>query len=229
MFGIRLAALVTLLTLTGVARAAVIFSDSFENPTNTMNWQVYWPTYGQWSSQTGTGVEIQTSGVVIDAFDGDQYVELDSDDQRGGGDASLGKNSSMTRELDLLAGRYQLEWYYQPRTSRSNDNVIRVYLDGASDALFTHQLGFENGIRGSGTDWERIVYDFSVDGLDNRYALTFRADGTANEYGGFIDMVTLRRVEPGTGQDTGVPGPCVLSLVLIGASALAVGSVRRCG
>lgn len=197
----------------GLASAAtVIFTDSFENPVNTQNWQVY-QNFGNWSATTGTGIEIQTSGVVVNAHDGNQYVELDSDPSRGG--VGSATNSSMTRKLNLAAGAYELVWYYQPRTNTPNDNFLGVYLDGASDALMTNLLGSENGTGANG--WQQIKYSFSVDGTDNLYALTFSAGGIQNKLGGFIDSVTLSQV----------PVPAAGFLLLGGIGGLAAFKRRK--
>lgn len=199
------------------AAGTVVFTDSFEVPVNTQNWQVY-QNFGEWASSAPgtTGIEIQTSGVVVSAQDGNQYVELDSDPSRGGiGGAAT--NSSMTRTLDLTAGIYELEWYYQPRTNTPNDNLLTVYLDGASDALMTNEIGSENGTGQNG--WDKITYSFSVDGTDNLYALTFAAGGIENKLGGFIDNVTLTNVSQ-------VPIPAAGFLLLGGLAGLA-GLKRR--
>lgn len=198
----------------GLASAAtVIFADSFENPVNTMDWQVY-EDFGDWKSSTGTGIEIQTSGVVVNAHNGNQYVELDSDPTRGGGGGSA-TNSSMTRKLNLGAGAYELVWYYQPRTNTTNDNYLGVYLDGASDTLMSNLIGFEDGTGANG--WQQIKYSFSVDGTDNLYALTFAAGGIENKLGGFIDSVTLSQV----------PVPAAGFLLLGGLGGLAAFKRRK--
>ncbi len=188
--------------------AATIFTDSFESPENTNNWQVYPDKFGDWFSDIGTGIEVQTSGVVVQAQDGDQYIELDSDSARGGDGSASTTNSSMTRTVNLVAGTYLLEWYYQPRTNTLGDNIIDVYLAGASESLLTNMIDSANGAGRSG--WEKRSATFTVDGLDNDYALTFIANGRENTLGGFIDNVTLSQV----------PLPAGLPLLLVGAAAL---------
>lgn len=198
----------------GSAQAGVVFTDSFENPTNSRNWQVY-QSFGDWTASSGRGIEIQQSGVVVNAHTGNQYVELDSDPSRGGANSGS-TNSSMTRSLDLMAGTYVLEYYYQPRTNSAGDNLINVFLDGASDALMTNMIGSSDGISSQVTDWVLQTMTFTVDGLDNLYALTFAAGGTANRLGGFIDTVKLTRVVPTSG-----------SLALLGLGLMGMGLVAR--
>jgi hypothetical protein len=212
------AGLLALSMTAGVATAATIFSDDFENPVNTMDWQVY-EDFGNWSTTSGSGIEIQTTGTVggVSARSGDQYVELDSDNERGGLPGQP-KNSSMTTTLSLVAGSYVVEWYYQPRTNTAGDNIISVYLAGASEGLFDNALGSMDSVRSLINNWVKVSYSFTVDGLDNLYALTFRAEGISNELGGFIDDVSVS-VAP-------VPVPAA-GFLLIGALGGLVALRRR--
>lgn len=186
-----------LLFAPAVAGATTVFSDSFENPVNTQSWQVYKDTFGNWESFTGTGIEIQQNGAVggITAKTGIQYVELDSDSERGG-DTTPGTltNSSMTTVLNLNGGSYLLEYWYRPRTNNANDNRISVYIAGAGEGLFTTLLGSFDATTSTLNEWVKISYSFFVDGTKNDYALTFRAEGGSNELGGFVDDVSVAAV-----------------------------------
>jgi hypothetical protein len=204
----------TLLVGATASHANLIFTDSFEKP-DTGNWRVY-DTVGDdlsWSNTVGAGIEIQTNSTLgfINAHDGDQYVELDSDTGNGGINATT--NSAMTRTVNLTAGWYELIWYYFPRTNNSgDDNLIEVFVDGFGEALGTNPIGSASLKRdGSVTDWVQIANTFYVDGTKNDYGLTFRAGGTANELGGFIDSVTLSAV------------PLPASVLLLGSALGAAG------
>ena len=207
------------LGLASAANAAtVIFTDSFESPTNTQNWQVYYPSFGDpnadgWAVTGGTGIEIQRSGVTVQAHHGNQYVELDSDRNRGGSNTG-GTNSSMTRTLSLGPGAYVLDWYYQPRTNGTNDNGISVYLAAESEPLTTTLLGTADGTRANSNGWSLISYSFAL-ATEGTYALTFAAIGRENTLGGFIDSVTLSQVP--------LPG----GALLMGSVAAAYGVLFR--
>jgi hypothetical protein len=206
------------------AQANVVFTDSFELPA-TQNWKVYDlvgddstnPADGSngWANTAGSGIEIQTNSTLnfIDAHHGNQYVELDSDSSNGGTSAQT--NSAMTRTVDLAKGWYELVWYYFPRTNNAgDDNLIEVFVDGFSEDLATNLIGRASLRRdGSVTDWVKITNAFYVDGTDNLYGLTFRAGGTQNELGGFVDSVSLAAIP--------LPASVLLLGSALGAASLA--------
>ena len=207
-------ALATSVAFAGPASAGLIFSDSFENPVNAQNWQVY-QSFGNWTASAGAGIEVQTSGTVsgVSAYDGNQYVELDSDTDRGG--VSAPTNSAMTRTMNLVAGSYEVVFQYLPRTSTENDNNIEVYVDGASQSLMTNMIGDVAGTRPPITDWQEVSFGFSVDGTDNLYGLTFGAAGQGNELGGFVDAVSVTKV------------PVPATLAFLGLGLVGLGTVVR--
>ena len=204
------------------AEAGVIFTDNFETPVNSRNWQVYQQiSGGQWIATQGTGIEIQTSGVVVQAHSGNQYIELDSDIRRGGdGDPGL-SNSAMTRSLTgLEAGNYLLEYFYQPRTGAQNDNTIGVYFD--SDELFSNLIDTADGVGANG--WVKRSISFFLGEDDATRRLSFRAEGNENTLGGFIDTVSLQYL----GRPEGfVPVAEPASLALFGFGLVGLGLAAR--
>lgn len=205
---LTVASAVAIAAMAGSVSAATVFSDDFESPVITSTWQVY-QTFGDWTATSGAGIEIQKTGAVsgVSAHSGTQYVELDSDTSRGGVSGST--NSSMTTKLNLGPGTYRVDWYYQPRTATAGDNIIEVFLAGASQSLFAKMIGSMSDVRTASTDWVKVSNFFKVDGTDNDYALTFRAAGTSNKLGGFIDDVSVSAV-------SAVPVPAA-GFLLIGA------------
>ena len=205
------------LALVAPASASVIFFDSFEQP-NTANWAVFQSGVGDngdWTSVSGSGIEIQNESLgITDAYDGVQYVELDSDNRRGG--VAGPTNSAMAANVDFVAGRtYEISFAYKPRTNRADDNGIRllaVAFDGANvtndDALFE-----VNETRSSLSDW--MVYSVIYTAQSGFNAIAFEAFGRDNSVGGFIDAVKV----------TEVPLPAALPLFGFGLAGLA--AIRR--
>ena len=216
---VRVAALsgVLSLALVAPASAGVIFFDSFEQP-DTANWAVFQSGVGDngdWTSVSGSGIEIQDESIgITDAYDGTQYVELDSDNSRGG--VAGPTNSAMAANIDFVAGRtYEISFAYKPRTNRADDNGIRLFavaFDGANvtddDALFE-----VSETTSSLSDW--MVYSVIYTAQSGFNAIAFEAFGRDNSLGGFIDAVTVSEV----------PLPAALPLFGFGLAGLAV--VRR--
>ena len=199
------------------ASAGVIFYDSFEAP-NTNSWGVYQTGVGDngdWFSLSGTGIEIQNVNAgVSDAYDGRQYVELDSDRRRGGVPGST--NSSMAASIDFVAGRqYEISFAYKPRTNNENDNGIRLYaLDLDGGMIEDEVLLFEvNETTSSLSNW--FVYSVVYTASSSFNAIAFEAFGSANRLGGFIDAVKVAEV----------PLPAALPLFGFGLAGLA--ALRR--
>lgn len=195
--------------------ASVKFTESFEDPNRSSGWGIYQSVgeNGEWTTTEGPGIEIQTSGVVVNAFDGNQYVELDSR-----------SNSSMTRNIDLLTGTYEVTWYYQPRTSTANDNLITLTVSPETQPVNLNVSNdSRNGVRQQDTDWELVTSEFTVVQAAT-YSLTFSAigpDSLSNSYGGFIDLVTLTDTTQGRGTSpVPLPAAAWLFLSVLGAGGL---------
>ncbi len=182
--------------LAGTANANLIVNGDFETTDgriglvngkalNNLNspgstWDVYDAIPGWTSSYpTDAGIEIQYSGTVIQAHSGNHYVELDSH-------PGPNSNSDMTQSVFLNPGLYELSYFYSPRTNNNGDNGIEVLLSGLG-LLFTSD--------GNSQGWVEQLVQFSID-VAGSYDLTFRAIGTENTLGGFLDDVSLHAVVP---------------------------------
>lgn len=178
---------------TGTAANAAtnyVLNGSFEEDHTVIgsSWRVF-NTVGDWTTLSGAGIEIQGSGVVVNAQDGNFYVELDSHNGNGGA-TGVTTNTSMGQMLSLTQGSYQLSFWYRPRTSTVGDNGILASINGF-DLL-------ADGVKSGGSDWNQYLLDFSV-GSDGDYLLSFGANGQANTLGGFMDNVSVSAIpEPGT-------------------------------
>ncbi len=151
---------------------------------NTLPWTNILPTTS-WYTELGGGIEVEYSGVVANAQDGNHYIELDSH-----GESS---NTSMSQSVTLPAGDFTLSFWYMPRTESAGDNTVNVYwdnalmltVDGSAPATWTqHSIALSNQSAGA-------------------HEVTFAAAGTQNSLGGFIDTVTLTCGAEDDTEDTG--------------------------
>lgn len=211
--------ILSLFLLVGVAGASLLTNGSFESPKVSDSKYSHWAVYGDvgpWYLLSGQGIEIQTNGTVVNAKDGDQYVELDSDPNRhvGGTFGSGSTNSAMGQDVTLAAGTYELSFWYRPRTNTSGDNGIAYGLWGNTGPGFTSTFGTADGISSGITDWEQITHTFEITNPGD-FTIAFAASGTANKLGGFIDNVELNAVP--------IPG----AVWLLGSGLLGLIGIRR--
>ena len=97
----------------------------------------------------------------------------------------------MFQDITTLPGQwYTLSLFYSPRPGvGAGSNGIEVWWEGGLLATLT-------GNGGGATVWNQFSYTVYGDGLSN---LEFRAVGTSDSLGGYLDDVELNAVpEPGT-------------------------------
>lgn len=219
---LSLLAAAALLFAAPAAEANLIVNGSFESPAlqtspcGFTNWCVFQVIPG-WSRVSGSGIEVQRNGAVggVSTNWGVQYVELDSDNERGGLQ-NQPKNSGMASDLIALSTgwTYTLSFQYRPRTGSANDNGIEAFLSDVGGANpFTQLLGTADATSGG---WRLISFSDITVAASGNYRLGFRAIGTSNELGGFIDDVQF------TGE---APEPATMAL--IGSGLLGLGVLRR--
>lgn len=199
------------------ASAGVIFFDSFEQP-DTASWAVFQSNVGDngdWVADFGAGIEIQDESIgITDAYDGSQYVELDSDNSRGGVPGQT--NTGMVANVGFVAGKtYEISFAYKPRTNTADDNGIQLFalgFDGANVNAAEFLLE-ANETTSTLSDW--LVYSVIYTAQNGFNAIGFQAIGLDNSLGGFIDAVKVSEV----------PLPAALPLFGFGLAGLA--AVRR--
>jgi len=173
-----------------------------ENSGVLTHWNILNNIYG-WTGGA-KGIEIQPNGTVsgVSAFDGRQYVELDTT-----------ANSSMWQDLSTTVGNtYTLSFAYMPRPDNAGgkfSNKIEVLWDGGT-------LGTFSGTNTNGSWWEYERTDLTAS-FSSTTRLEFRAVGTSDSYGGFIDNVVV----------TAVPEPESYALLLAGLGLIGAIARRR--
>jgi hypothetical protein len=198
-------AVVLAAALAGPSMSATILNGSFEQDAGKAqdgdafsslagssggaSWSVFDSLPG-WTTVSGPGIEIQTKNTVsvIDAQDGQHYVELDSH-----------KNSAMQQTVTFTStGRYLLSFFFSPRDQNAASNIIDYSLIGAASP-------FANLLSGSVTGpsnvplvtavglWTEVTAEFVVKEIGS-YNLRFAANGENNSLGGFVDNVSIAAV-----------------------------------
>ncbi len=191
-----------LLLAAGTAQASLILNGDFESVDNRMGirnnqrlnqlmpgrWDVYGSLPG-WFTESGRGIEVQASGVVVPAHSGNHYIELDS---HPNSTRSGSTNSRMSQDVQLDAGNYILRFWYRPRTNTVDDNLINAMVDGTVIAVANERTSTLN-------QWREYTALFTVNSAATK-RISFEAGGAANQAGGFIDSVSLTEQvpEPGT-------------------------------
>lgn len=179
--------------------------DSLAGSSGSASWDVFTSLPGEWVATAGGGIEVQTNKTVggVTAHSGQHYIELDS--EAAGNTPS---NSVMKQNLGpLSSGAYELSFFYRPRTTGGETNRINVRIfDG---------VPIEDTIVSSDTSkWVEKTVGFVIPtSVTTDIFLEFAADGPSDEYGGFIDTVSISAVP--------VPFAGVLMLTAFGGAAAA--------
>ncbi|PCH65124.1 MAG: hypothetical protein COC04_02715, partial [Gammaproteobacteria bacterium] len=157
----------------------LIVNGSFEDPDiATGSWSVHNAITG-WNT-IGPGVEIRDN-IVGTAYDGDQFVELDS---HGG----VNTNSSIYQTVNTVVGQsYLLSFAYSPRINQpAATNGIDVFWNGL-------QLGATITATGGGShNW--TIFEYLITGAIGANILKFSATGTDDSLGGSLDAVSVSAV-----------------------------------
>jgi hypothetical protein len=190
----------------GTAGATIVTNGSFEDGTgigsvfstpfddlgtpDNSSWDIYTGTsVTGWTSETN-GIEIQTSGTLpfIDAYDGENYVELDTT-----------ANSGMQQVVQLSVGRYELTFAFAPRINAPCSPIPCVSTNGVTYGI-GNSAGDLFSLLADGPSsavpwgqWTVFTHVFTVTTAGD-YTLFFDATGRPESLGGLIDGVSIAAV-----------------------------------
>lgn len=132
-----------------------------------------------WMTESGSGIEIQTSGVSASAQEGNNLIELDS---HANGVMGSDTNSKITQVKGLNPGNYKLSFYYQARTQDSSSE-LRVLINDAEVNL----VSFSN------SQWHFVEINVPVSNLGS-VKIGFEGSGAQDSLGALLDNVKLMQV-----------------------------------
>ena len=183
------------------ANADLIVNGGFEDPDiPTGSFAIFGIGITGWYVTSGSGIEIQDN-IAGSPFEGDQLVELDSF-----------SNSGMAQDVGTSSSAlYELIFAFSARPNiPETSNGIDIFWDGSLlDSITASGLGL------SDTSW--TVFSYLVTATTDLSVLEFRATGTSDSLGGYLDGVSL----------VAVPEPGTLALLGIGLAGLGLTRRRR--
>lgn len=173
----------------------LIINGGFEQSEVGGTWAIYDAIPG-WTLEAGPSIELQRGVGGWTAFEGEQWLELDSDENGGAWfEGELG-SSTIAQEIDTVAGeRYRLGFAFSARPG-VEDNHLLIEFDG--EVVFD---GTASGLGLSDTAWE--YFELVVTASSDLTSLRLSDLSTSDTLGTLVDAVSL----------TALPGPAALGIL----------------
>ncbi|AKR54916.1 T1SS secreted agglutinin RTX [Devosia sp. H5989] len=165
----------------------LIVNGSFElgaPPVNGEGWAITGAVPGWTNAQGGALFEIQQGNIGgQNPQDGNYKVELDGD--RDGGLENTNATVQQTISGTEAGQTYVLTFWYSPRPGSEGSSGMEVRFGGN----LVHEITSEN----AGSGWQKITIVVTADGPNA--VLSFTGTGAADEFGAYLDNVSLSPIQ----------------------------------
>ncbi len=185
----------------------LIINGGFEQSEVDGTWAIFDAIPG-WTLEAGPSIEIQRGVGGWTAFEGEQWLELDSDENGGAWfEGELG-SSTIAQDVGTVAGeRYRLGFAFSARPGVA-DNRLLIEFDG--EVVFDATA---SGLGLNDTAWE--YFELVVTARSDLTSLRLSDLSASDTLGTLVDAVTL----------TALPGPAAMGIIPV--YALLAGPRRR--
>ena len=177
----------------------LIVNGSFEEHIVGGSWDLYENIPG-WTLESGPGIELQRGVGGWAAADGQQWLELDADQNGPGGGFLPGEvgSTSLSQEVFTVLGQYyMLTLAFSPRPGVADNHLI---VDWNEETIIDVTA---SGVGRSNTNWEMI--SFLIEGTGSRSKLVIGDASINDTLGTYVDSVQLVLV----------PGPASFMLLTL--------------
>ncbi len=203
MIAVRLVSVIAAVGIVSSANAGfsdnLIVNGSFEEHIVSGSWDLFDDIPG-WTLESGPGIELQRGVGGWDAFDGEQWLELDADENGPGGGYLAGEqgSTSISQEVQTVLGQYYLlTLSFSPRPGVEDNHLLVHWNHDVIVDLTASGLGQSN------TSWEQISILIEGTGTNTKLML---GDSSVNDtLGTFVDGISL----------VAVPAPATFALLAL--------------
>jgi hypothetical protein len=153
---------------------------------NVPGWRIR-EVYESGESKVCANLEIQKSGVVTQAADGNQLVELDSHCK----DATSGRNVSGDANVDIYqrfavssTGVYSLRMKAQKRAGSYGNLAVSIHQSAS-------QASYEDHVLSDTAEWSEVCQEIDISNTSKRVTISIRDNGNDGRqtYGVLLDQV----------------------------------------